>query len=107
MRYSRCANMWSDEDFGVVLEVAQRDRDERNRKNAAFLLREHPLQWRQLVKLWHQSELPRERAWVCELLADHGDTGERQLLEVLRKDPNGHAAQRAEEALLALENRGE
>lgn len=100
-------DMWSDEDFSAVLEVAKWDRDERNRKNAALLLREHPLRWRKLVELWCQSEVPRERAWVCELIAEHGDRGERQLLEVLRKDPDGHVRQRAEEALLALEDRSE
>ena len=97
--------MWSDADFASVMEIAKRDRDERNRKHAGLLLRQHPLEWRPLVELWHQSELPRERAWACELIGEHGGSEERQLLETLRRDPDGHVRQRAEEALLALENR--
>ena len=100
-------DMWSDADFDAVLEVARRDRDERNRKNAAFILRAHPLEWRQLVELWRDSDLPRERGWVCELVGELGAPTDRALLERLRRDPNGHVRQRAEEALLALEKVGE
>jgi HEAT repeat protein len=100
-------DMWSDADFDAVLEIAQRDRDERNRKNAAFLLRAHPLEWRRLVELWRESELPRERAWVCELIGERGDVSDHSLLERLRRDSDGHVRQRAEEALLAIEERRE
>jgi HEAT repeat protein len=98
-------DMWSDAEFEPVLEIARHDRDERNRKNASSILRAHPLDWRQLVALWCESELPREREWVCELIGERGDATDRALLELLRRDPNGHVRQRAEEALLALEAR--
>ena len=98
--------MWSDADFDAVFDIAQRDRDERNRKNAAFLLRDHPpMDWRRLVELWRDSELPRERGWVCDLIAERGEAADRALLERLRRDPDGHVRQRAEEALIALETR--
>jgi len=97
--------MWTDADFEAVLEVARRDRDERNRKNAALLLRDHPLEWRKLVEFWRESELPRERGWVCELITERGDETDRPLLERLRRDTDGHVRQLAEEALLALEQR--
>ena len=100
-------DMWSDADFAAVLEIARRDRDERNRKNAASILRAHPLEWRQLVELWRESELPPQRGWVCELIGERGDVTDRALLERLRRDRNGHVRQRAEEALLALEKRSE
>lgn len=100
-------DMWSDADFGAVLEVARADRDERSRKTAALLLRDHPLEWRQLVELWRDSELPRERGWVCELIGERGDATDQALLERLRRDPDGHVRQRAEEALLALEARSD
>jgi len=100
-------DMWSDADFEAVLEIATRDRDGRNRKNAAWILRAHPLQWRKLIELWSDSDLPRERGWVCELLSERGDATDRPLLERLRRDANGHVRQRAEEALLALEARNQ
>jgi HEAT repeat protein len=99
--------MWSEDDFDAVLAVAERDRDEQNRKNAAIILRAHPLDWRRLVDLWRESELPRERAWVCELIGERGDVSDLPLLERLRRDTDGHVRQRAEEALLAIETNDE
>lgn len=99
--------MWSDSDFGAVLEIARGDRDARNRKSAARLLRDHPLDWRQLVELWRESELPRERGWVCELVGERGEVTDRALIGQFRRDPDGHVRQRAEEALLALETRSD
>ncbi len=100
-------DMWSNDDFEAVFQIAKADRDERNRKNAAFVLRDHPLEWRRLVELWRDSELPRERGWVCDLIAEQGDATDRRLLERLRRDPDGHVRQRAEEALMALEERSD
>lgn len=98
-------DMWSDADFRAVLEIAKADRDERNRKLASFLVRDHPVEWRPLVTLWRDSVLPRERVWACELIGEQGDATDINLLELLRKDSNGHVRQSAEEAFLSLDAR--
>ena len=98
--------LWQDEDFERVLAVAANERDNRVRKQASFVMSHHvAFGWRRLMPLWQHSEIPRERAWACDLIARFGGASDRPLLEAFLNDRDGHVRDRAERAIAALGQR--
>jgi HEAT repeat protein len=99
--------LWRDEDFDGLLVIASEDPDERTRREAGFVLKNHASapRWRSLVELWQGSELPRERAWACDLIGQFG-SGE-DLVNAARflRDPDGHVRSAAQRALDAVNER--
>jgi HEAT repeat protein len=100
------AALWRRDDFAELFRWAATDPDIEVRRKASFVLnwcaKDEATTWRDLAGLWLNSDLPRERVWVCELLGRHGGREDLQLLSKLLSDIDGHVRHAATRAVAAV-----
>lgn len=90
--------MFSAEDYALVLDLSKKDKAEFVRKEAAKTLRRtvSPKNWRHLFDRWKRDASPQHRVWACELLEEFGAAKDMSELHRLRRDPNRHVREAAE-----------
>lgn len=96
--------LWSDVNWTGIFSMATADRNLEVRKTASRVLRQHVdvSNWHDLFKLWCEDSLAEHRTWACEILGDFGGAKDRELLEPLCTDENGHVRKAAATALNKL-----
>jgi HEAT repeat protein len=95
--------IWTHEDYALILECSKKDKAEFVRKEAAKTLRRTVTakNWRHLFDRWKRDKSPQNRVWACEILGDFGADPDMSELHRLRRDPNRHVRE-AGERLAAL-----
>ena len=99
--------LWQPGDFERVFVIAQSDDAKQVRRKASWTLRQNPdrATWRRLAEHWVTSDLPRERAWACDLARKFGSVGDVSLAARLEDDQDGHVRKAAQAAIAALSQR--
>jgi hypothetical protein len=101
------AGLWQPSDFEPVFVIAQSDDAKQVRRKASWTLRQNPdrATWRRLAEHWITSDLPRERAWACDLARQFGSAGDVSLAARCEDDQDGHVRKAARDAVAALSQR--
>jgi HEAT repeat protein len=101
------ALLWQPDDFEAIFDVAQHDPAKQVRRKASWTLRQRAddATWRRLAGHLIASELPRERAWACELAKQFGSGADIFLAERCENDQDGHVRKAARDAITAFSPR--
>ena len=101
-------DVWEPSDQERVLKLFVSDPSEEVRKEAAWILRSRvdDALWIKLFDLWREAKLPRYRAWACELVERFASTAQREDLERMSEDDNGHVRKAAGKALVRINGAG-
>lgn len=94
-------SLWISSDFDAVFNMYMADKEERVRREAAFLLRSKASAstWESLFAAWVIDPLGRHRVWACELAGLFGDTKAKERILPLMADADGHVRKAARAAL--------
>ena len=95
------SQLWHESDFPMVFHIFISDGNESVRKEAAWVLRDHPSKenWLELFQAWWQDPLGRHRRWSCELATTFGASKVEKELKELSGDADGHVRKAAASAL--------
>ncbi|MBN1917476.1 MAG: HEAT repeat domain-containing protein [Verrucomicrobia bacterium] len=98
------SELWEPTDFFMVLHVFRADREERIRREAAWVLctNADATTWERLFSEWRHDPLPRHRVWACRLTARLGAPKHVAALEVFFNDRDRHVRKAARAAMDTL-----